>query len=115
MTVPPDVPVHDLKSFIESARWFGGKGREFEVTAVRRLGWVATGTSARASIELVTLTFDDAPEGQAEELYQVPLAFYAERQERLSHATALLPNLPAVANCGRSGHWLQADAALLSA
>ncbi len=86
MTVPPDVPVHDLKSFIESARWFGGKGRAFEVTAVRRLGWVETGTSARASIELVTLTFDDAPDGQAEELYQVPLAFYAERQERLSHA-----------------------------
>ena len=76
------LPVDDLKSFIESARWFGGKGREFEVTDVRRLGWVETGTPARASIELVTLTFDDG----AEEIYQLPLAFYAERVDRLSHA-----------------------------
>ena len=42
------LPLDDLKSFIVSARWFGGKGREFEVTDVRRLGWVETGTPARA-------------------------------------------------------------------
>nr|WP_228500007.1 hypothetical protein [Nocardioides agariphilus] len=74
--------MHDLKTFIESARWFGGKGRDFEVTRVRRLGWVETGTVARASIELVTLTYDDS----SEELYQLPLAYYAERQDRLDHA-----------------------------
>ncbi len=76
------LPLHDLKTFIESARWFGGKGRDFEVTRVRRLGWVETGTVARASIELVTLTYDDS----SEELYQLPLAYYAERPDRLDHA-----------------------------
>jgi maltokinase len=75
-------PLDDLKSFIEGARWFGGKGRDFEVTRADRLGWVETGTSARASIELVTLTYDDG----SEELYQLPLAYYAEREERLGHA-----------------------------
>jgi maltokinase len=75
-------PLDDVKSFIESARWFGGKGRSFEVTRADRLGWIETGTSARASIELVTLTYDDG----TEELYQLPLAYYAERQDRLSHA-----------------------------
>jgi maltokinase len=80
------VPVDELKTFIEGARWFGGKGRAFEVTDVRRLGWVETGTPAKASIEIVTLTYDDAPDGQRTELYQLPLAFYAEREERLNHA-----------------------------
>jgi maltokinase len=79
-------PLDELKSFIEGARWFGGKGRAFEVSDVRRLGWVETGTDARASIELVTLTYEDAVPGEQTELYQVPLAYYAERQERLNHA-----------------------------
>ena len=82
MTAPLDV----LKTFIEGARWFGGKGRELEVTDVRRLGWVETGTDARASIELVTVTYADAPDGQQEELYQLPLCYYAERLDRLDHA-----------------------------
>ena len=53
---------------------------------MRRLGWVETGTPAKASIELVTLTYDDGAPGERSELYQLPLAFYAERQERLNHA-----------------------------
>src|SRR5262245_42671046 len=72
----------DLKSFIQDARWFGGKGRDFEVTDVRRLGWVETGTQAVTSIELATLTYADGDV----ELYQLPLSYYAERQDRLSHA-----------------------------
>jgi maltokinase len=80
------LPLDELTSFIEGARWFGGKGRAFRVTDVRRLGWVETGTPARASIEVVTLTYDDGAPGEQSELYQLPLAFYAERQERLNHA-----------------------------
>ncbi len=53
---------------------------------MRRLGWVETGTPARASIEVVTLTYDDGAPGERSELYQLPLAFYAERQDRLNHA-----------------------------
>jgi maltokinase len=80
------LPLDDLTSFIEGARWFGGKGRPFKVSDVRRLGWVETGTPARASIEIVTLTYDDVPDGQSTELYQLPIAYYRDRQERLSHA-----------------------------
>jgi maltokinase len=86
MTTPTD----ELTRLIEAARWFGGKGRPFRVTDVRRLGWVETGTEARAAIDLVTVSYDDAPDGpsdgQSVELYQVPLAFYAEPQDRLNHA-----------------------------
>jgi maltokinase len=76
------VPLSDIQAFIEQARWFGGKGRRFTVTEIRRLGWVETGTAAAASIELATLSYDD---GETE-LYQLPLAYYPEREERLNHA-----------------------------
>ncbi len=74
-----------LEQFIGSARWFGGKGRGFTVTDVRRLGTLGApsgGTGPVVGIDLVTLTYDD---GQTE-VYQVPLAFYAKAQERLEHA-----------------------------
>ncbi len=77
--------LHDeLGAFIGGARWFGGKGRPFRVTEVTTLGPVETGTAARASIELVTIQYDDEAGGV--ELYQLPLAYYAERQDRLDHA-----------------------------
>jgi maltokinase len=80
-------PAEDLQGFIEAARWFGGKGRPFTVTGVRRLGWVETGTPARASIDIATLTYDDAAAGeQGVEFYQLPLAYYPEREDRLDHA-----------------------------
>jgi maltokinase len=74
---------HDgLAAFVQNARWFGGKGRPFEVTDVRRLGWVDTGTRAKASIELLTLSYEDG----ATEYYQLPLSYYADPEERLNHA-----------------------------
>jgi maltokinase len=75
-------PPEHLKAFIESARWFGGKGRDFEVSDVRRIGWVETGTATRASIDVATIVYA----GGDREFYQLPLAFYAEREERLGHA-----------------------------
>ena len=74
-----------LEQFIGSARWFGGKGREFTVGDVRRFGWLSQpvdGDIPWARIELVTLEYDDG----STELYQVPLAYYTEPQERLEHA-----------------------------
>ena len=44
-----------FEQFIGSARWFGGKGREFEVTDVRRLGWLkrsATGGTEDAWVRI---------------------------------------------------------------
>ena len=87
-----------LEQYIGSARWFGGKGRDFTVSNVHRLDWLnppgdmaATADEApRVRIELVTVRYDDpsgeSGEGAATETYQVPLAYYSQAQERLDHA-----------------------------
>ena len=68
-----------VKQFVEQARWFGGKGREFEVAGFRRLG--SLGTSPRLDLDLVTLDY-----GDEREYYQLPLVHYPEPQEHLEHA-----------------------------
>jgi maltokinase len=81
--------IGDLEQFIASARWFGGKGRDFVVSDVRRVGTLrGDEPQPVVRIELVTLTYDDSAEGSAtaQETYQVPLSFYTEAQERLEHA-----------------------------
>ena len=79
-----------LQPFIEQARWFGGKGRPFKISQVRRLGEVAGGppNGPRVVIDLVTVSFDApvGPEPIEEEHYQLPLAYYPEPQPRLDHA-----------------------------
>lgn len=83
-----------LEQFIASARWFGGKGRDFHVTGIRRLSWLnppepgepsaaGPGEPPWARIELVSLEYDDDGAG---EVYQLPLAYYREPQARLEHA-----------------------------
>ena len=74
-----------LEQFIGSARWFGGKGRTFTVGEVRRLGWLngsADPDAPRARIELATVEYDDG----SSDLYQLPLAYYLQVQDRLEHA-----------------------------
>jgi len=100
-----DEPVRlAFERFIGSARWFGGKGRGFHVEALDHLGWLpepdpadgagSAGDPGRGSanadqagaphvrVELVTVRYDD---GDAD-VYQLPVAYYAEAQERLEHA-----------------------------
>ncbi len=74
-----------LRDHVAAARWFGGKGRTFEVTAVERLGAVAAGGDGepRVVVDLVELTYADASDV---ELYQVPLALYTDPQPRIDHA-----------------------------
>ena len=75
----------DLEQFIESARWFGGKGRDATVADVRRIGSLGSAEhdgTPFVGIELVTLEYAD---GQRE-TYQVPIAYYAAPQGRLEHA-----------------------------
>ena len=75
----------DLEQFIESARWFGGKGRDATVADVRRFGSLGSAEhdgTPFVGIELVTLEYAD---GQRE-TYQVPIAYYAAPQGRLEHA-----------------------------
>ena len=80
-----DQPRDLLAAFIAQARWFGGKGRPFSITGGRRLGEVPghVPDGPRVAIDLVTLSYED---GGEDEYYQLPLAFYAEPQDRLEHA-----------------------------
>ena len=59
-----------LRDFVAGARWFGGKGRPFEVTDVRRL-WLSDRPDARVAVELLTLAYADG----GADLYQLPLAY----------------------------------------
>ena len=88
-------PPGQLHPFIEQARWFGGKGRPFSISRVRRLGEVLPGKTLvdsedcpRVAIDLVTVSYGDptGPEPIEEEQYQLPLVFYREPQGRLDHA-----------------------------
>jgi maltokinase len=81
-------PIHSaLAEFVAAARWFGGKGRSFAVSGVRRIGSLGVPPSEGAPVlvhDLVTLAYADDPDG--DEYYQLPLALYAEPQPHLEHA-----------------------------
>ncbi|MEZ5193982.1 MAG: aminoglycoside phosphotransferase [Nocardioides sp.] len=73
-----------LLAFIQHARWFGGKGRDAQVSGVYRLGAVADRLDPHVVVDLVELVYADEP--TQTELYQVPLALYREPEPRLEHA-----------------------------
>jgi maltokinase len=84
-------PLELMSAHVEHARWFGGKGRPFTLAGRRRLGEVSgdkvpdsEDDGPRAAIDLVTVEYADSTGGS--EIYQLPLAFYAEPQDHLSHA-----------------------------
>jgi maltokinase len=77
--------LESLQEYLLTARWFGGKGRDARVTGFRRLGEVGSPeTEPRVAVTLAEVTYDDAEGGT--DLYQVPLALYAEPEGRLDHA-----------------------------
>ncbi len=74
-----------LKAYVAAARWFGGKGREFEIGDVRVLAEVAGAPDDQGPptyLHLVEVRYDDGDT----ELYQVPLVFYPDPEPRLDHA-----------------------------
>ncbi|HET8603076.1 MAG TPA: hypothetical protein VFM09_04050 [Marmoricola sp.] len=74
-----------LDAYLASARWFGGKGRPFTVSAVRRAATL-TGPPT-VTVELLTVSYQDSSgEAVQTELYQLPLVHYGEPQPRLEHA-----------------------------
>lgn len=74
-----------LQDFLAQARWFGGKGRPFEVGSVSTLGELPG--EPTVAVTLVEVTYPATASGEAEtELYQLPLVFYADPQSRLDHA-----------------------------
>ena len=76
----------ELSSFLENARWFGGKGRPFRVVDVLRVGEVphVPDGGPRVVVDLAVVEYDDAEGGR--HLYQLPLACYPTTQDRLGHA-----------------------------
>ena len=82
-----------LKAHLQHARWFGGKGREFEVVEVRRLALPGTADPATTAplgmvtVELVTIEYS-AADGSTQErdVYQVPLSYYLGERARMQHA-----------------------------
>jgi maltokinase len=77
MTRDRDRQQQALAAYLAGARWFGGKGREFEIADVREVELADAITTT-----LITIAYDDG----GTDLYQLPLAAYAEPQERISHA-----------------------------
>src|SRR3954451_16507688 len=75
--VTPMTREESLTAFVGEARWFGGKGREFEVTGL-------TDTVLADDVTTTLLTVSYAEGGS--DLYQVPIASYDGPQERLTHA-----------------------------
>jgi maltokinase len=80
-----------VERFLATARWFGGKGRPYRVTGVRRVGVLPAGPDEpRVAIDLATVAYDDVDaaddRADATELYQLPLLFRAEPEDRLAHA-----------------------------
>ena len=70
-------------NYLDRTRWFGGKGRAYDVTDVRTLGRLPGGPPL-VVIHLVEVTYSDDEGGR--ELYQVPLSFYEHPEGRLDHA-----------------------------
>jgi maltokinase len=75
---------HDhLRGWIDQARWFGGKGRGWTLAGVRRVGELPDAPEGlHVAIDLAEIAYDDG----TTDYYQLPLALYAEPQDRLSHA-----------------------------
>ena len=82
-----------VADYLATARWFGGKGRDMQVRDVRRVATLteAPGSWPRVVVELVRVEYaasaDAAPGEDAEvEVYQVPVSYYLEPEDRLEHA-----------------------------
>jgi maltokinase len=90
-----------LHAYLTHQRWFAGKGRDFEVTGQLALPWLTEkGDEPAVRIELAEITFA----GGDVEIYQVPIAYYSEPQDHLSHA------LIAAGETGELGESLGYDA-----
>jgi maltokinase len=76
------------EGYLSRTRWFGGKGRPFQVSGVRRFAELpvdpAPEGAGRVTVYLVTVDYSD-DEGGAEQ-YHVPLSRYDEVQERIAYA-----------------------------
>ncbi|MCW2739007.1 hypothetical protein [Nocardioides sp.] len=76
----------EIVGWIGQARWFAGKGRDWELGSLRRVGELPGAPEGlRVAIDIAEVAYASA-DGDETDLYQLPLAFYAQPQDRLSHA-----------------------------
>jgi maltokinase len=77
-----------MTAYLAEARWFAGKGREYDVVDVQRVGMLP-GPPA-VTIDIVTVEYTGAADQPGAEpvteRYQMPLSNYAEEQPRIHHA-----------------------------
>lgn len=76
-TIPLHMTPEQLRDFLNRARWFGGKGRRFEVREHRSIP-----LSDSTWIEMVEVDYENGDT----ECYQLPLVVYDWPQDRLAHA-----------------------------
>ncbi|RLV51074.1 hypothetical protein D9V37_03915 [Nocardioides mangrovicus] len=98
-----------MTRYLADARWFGGKGRDYDVVDVQR---VATMVGPPVvTIDVLTVRYADG----GVELYQMPLSHYPEPQERIQHAyLGAAPGVdPAVAHTYDAVHDREAMAVYL--
>jgi maltokinase len=72
--------LESLASYLSGRRWFAGKGREFEVTHLHPLPWLATEPHVR--IEIAEVTYADGKRDS----YQLPILYLPEVDATLTHA-----------------------------
>jgi maltokinase len=77
MTIDSAGQKRAVAAFLADARWFGGKGRDFEIADVREVPLAGDVTTT-----LLTVSFEDG----GTDLYQLPLSSYAEPADRIGHA-----------------------------
>src|SRR6478735_10630269 len=78
----PDESQHpQMTEYLASARWFAGKGREYDVVDVQRVATLPGPPTV--TIDILTVRYAT---GGVEERYQMPLSHYPDEQERIGHA-----------------------------
>jgi maltokinase len=70
-----------MTEYLASARWFAGKGQDYDVVDVQRVA-ILPGPPT-VTIDILTVRY---AAGGVEERYQMPLSHYAHEQERIGHA-----------------------------
>ncbi len=70
-----------MTEYLATARWFAGKGQDYDVVDVERVATLPG--PPIVTIDIVTVRYDT---GGVEERYQMPLSHYPEEQDRIAHA-----------------------------
>jgi len=74
-----------MTAYLAEARWFAGKGLEYDVVDVRRVGTLPGPPTV--TIDIITVAYAGAAGAEpTTERYQMPLSHYSEEQGRIGHA-----------------------------